>query len=726
MKWRACTAVVVLLFATALHIAAGPAQPDSDGQTATRAFEPDENMVQAETGAGRYSLWMNALNAAVCLADEKTGNTWWTNPIAPKLDVFTTDAAIEEMRAQLVVRYYDEDKVVKTVNTVQCLENDTVQISHIPDGFQAVYDFTGPEENFSLTLQYTLTGDRLQVALPAGGIEERGSARISEVDVLPHFLSGNRDEEGYLFLPDGAGALMTFADYKPNAAPYRQTVYGRDTAVSLQYEEGKPLTASLPVLGMVKEGAGLLAVIEGNAAAAVLSAVPTGVYADCANAGVTFVLRQMDRAVIANKDWTYNEYPVVNPNRSANDCVLAFYPVPENADYSVLAGRYRDLLDETAHRAPASSFLHGTLEFYGHGWKTATFLGFPVKKNVTATTFAQVRASVDRFAERGLTQLGVQLIGFGDEGYERSSSDKMKPAGSLGGRKGLEVLIGSLPDGGQVFWSQDLVRLFGSSRNAIQSLSHVTVKGGRYLLSTGAMEENGRRWQYSRADAVLRRAGTLENSLIDGLGVDLGLAGAELYSDYSDARPMEREQASADMAAALDAFGKRPVAVAGGNLYAALRADLITDLPAGASGFDCMSASVPFYGMVFYGYASLCGTPLNTVDDWDEALLDCLEYGVAPAWQLTGCSNRALRETSLSFLYNTAADEVAERAISLLERYEETAARLDGRRMLSHRRENGVVQAAYSGNVRLVINRSGQPTVFEGVSLPPGEWRILE
>ena len=93
---------------------------------------------------------------------------------------------------------------------------------------------------------------------------------------------------------------------------------------------------------------------------------------------------------------------------------------------------------------------------------------------------------------------------------------------------------------------------------------------------------------------------------------------------------------------------------------------------------------------------------------------------------MTGCSNRALRETSLSFLYNTAADEVAERAIFLLERYEETAARLDGRRMLSHRRENGVVQAAYSGNVRLVINRSGQPTVFEGVSLPPGEWRILE
>ena len=61
MKWRACTAVVVLLFATALHISAGPAQPDFDGQPATRAFEPDENMVLAVTGACRYSLGIYAL-----------------------------------------------------------------------------------------------------------------------------------------------------------------------------------------------------------------------------------------------------------------------------------------------------------------------------------------------------------------------------------------------------------------------------------------------------------------------------------------------------------------------------------------------------------------------------------------------------------------------------------------------------------------------------------------
>ena len=69
MKWRACTAVVVLLFATALHIAAGPAQPDSDGQTATRAFEPDENMVQAEKMCIRDRYWSDYYTLSTYLPD---------------------------------------------------------------------------------------------------------------------------------------------------------------------------------------------------------------------------------------------------------------------------------------------------------------------------------------------------------------------------------------------------------------------------------------------------------------------------------------------------------------------------------------------------------------------------------------------------------------------------------------------------------------------------------
>lgn len=168
------------------------------------------------------------------------------------------------------------------------------------------------------------------------------------------------------------------------------------------------------------------------------------------------------------------------------------------------------------------------------------------------------------------------------------------------------------------------------------------------------------------------------------------------------------------------------MAVAGGNLYAALRADLITDLPAGASGFDCMSASVPFYGMVFYGYASLCGTPLNTVDDWDEALLDCLEYGVAPSWQLTGCSNRPCGRPRCPFCIIPPPTRWRSGPYPCLNGTRKRAARLDGRRDAQpsagkRRRPGGVQRERAAG-----YHRSGQPTVFEGISLPPGEWRILE
>ena len=73
------------------------------------------------------------------------------------------------------------------------------------------------------------------------------------------------------------------------------------------------------------------------------------------------------------------------------------------------------------------------------------------------------------------------------------------------------------------------------------------------------------------------------------------------------------------MAATLDAFGKRPVAVAGGNLYAALRADLITSCRRGLSS-DCIRVCA-LYGMVFLRIRQPVRL-LNTVDDWDG--LHCL------------------------------------------------------------------------------------------------------
>ena len=144
------------------------------------------------------------LNAAVCLADEKQ-ETLGGNPIAPKLDVFTTDAAIEEMQAQLVrCGIDDEDKVVKTVQHRPVPGErhgaDQPYSRRVSGGFMIT---SGPRGEFFP--HPAIHADRRS---PAGRAARRGieagSAR-SGVDVLPHFLSGNPGRGRLSFCRTGAG-----------------------------------------------------------------------------------------------------------------------------------------------------------------------------------------------------------------------------------------------------------------------------------------------------------------------------------------------------------------------------------------------------------------------------------------------------------------------------------------------------------------------------------------
>jgi hypothetical protein len=687
----------------------------------------NENMVKADTDSDRYSLWIDTVSAAVCLVDEQTGYMWWSNPLSPEEYSPSTVQVEEEMRSQLIVTYFDENKVSKTVNSLECFVNDSVEISYAENGFQVEYRFEGDDQQFSLTLIYQLQDDCLRVSLPAGGIQEWGTSYISEVALLPFMLTGKRTQEGYVLLPDGSGALMRFDDPKPYAAIYQQKVYGWDIAVSRLYKKRNEENAYLPVLGMIRDSRGLLAVIEQNDAAAILTAFPTGKYADCANAYVKFTLRQMDTAVIANKDWKYKEYPVAEKQRSAYDCVVAIYPLPEAKDYNDLALAYRDLLNKQYNRKKLTGYFTGSIEIYGCGWKKATFLGFPIKKSVVATTLSEARDISDKFINAGLSNFAVVLKAFGSEGYELRTNYKISPSRKLGGKADLNQLSHSLDGAASLYWVKDVVSQFNKSifnrSKVIKGLNNVPIELGHYLPSTFALKEGGQRWWINRPDEMVKAIKRIDKQIEPGYGIGFENVGDMLYSDYYENNFMERQTSLKLIFDALNQFNN-PVMLNGGNLYAALNATLVADLPAGSSNFDCMSESVPFYSIVFFGYKQLSSRPFNVQTDWSEALLDCLEYGLAPSIQLTSSGNRELRETSLSRLINTCFDDVGEGFISLLKKYQQTVQQLSGSHIIRHKRENGLVTISYSNGAEVIINRSGKEVKIKDKVLKSGEWYI--
>jgi uncharacterized protein Usg len=141
---------------------------------------------------------------------------------------------------------------------------------------------------FEVVVEYLLDGEDLVVRIPTEEItfpekvwdpknEEEVSYPLNSLSVLPYFGAGSVDDEGYMFIPDGSGALIYFNRSAPLAEPYSRRVYGQDHAAVPLREYSSMLKEQiyLPVFGVVKGGQAFLAIIEeGDASSRIEAMLP--------------------------------------------------------------------------------------------------------------------------------------------------------------------------------------------------------------------------------------------------------------------------------------------------------------------------------------------------------------------------------------------------------------------------------------------------------------------
>ena len=87
--------------------------------------------------------------------------------------------------------------------------------------------------------------------------------------LLPYFGAAYLDQEGYIFVPDGSGALIHLNNGKTTASIYSQPVYGDD--LSFRGDAHRPHQNHLPVFAEAGQS-GILAVIEEGEALARIQA----------------------------------------------------------------------------------------------------------------------------------------------------------------------------------------------------------------------------------------------------------------------------------------------------------------------------------------------------------------------------------------------------------------------------------------------------------------------
>ena len=119
---------------------------------------------------------------------------------------------------------------------------------------EATVGYTEPaisNATFRASLEYVLDDAGLTVTMPAKSlVYDETKYAVDYISVLPYFGSGKAQEGGFIFYPDGSGAIIDFDDYPDKASSLNGKVYGQDYAfysITGKHQQ----TISLPVFGSV-------------------------------------------------------------------------------------------------------------------------------------------------------------------------------------------------------------------------------------------------------------------------------------------------------------------------------------------------------------------------------------------------------------------------------------------------------------------------------------------
>ena len=409
--------------------------------TAGQKVESPNVNVNAEVGVVTQGLEdympINEVNDRSLLVDLSTGNVvvrdhrsdtlWYTTP--PTVDSIADIGreTLNNLKSHLTVTYLTEMLNEITVNSADCIAKDTYEVLQVHGGLKFIYHFESDGEQFSIPVEFTLEKDYMQVRILYDDIREYGKSKITRIDLLPWFGAGAADEEGYLFIPDGSGALVDFADNTRDAPTYRMPVYGSDPAVDLLLKTPAPAQSiHMPVYGIKKANSAILAVIhEGDCAAQVFSVNSSEIAPYC-GVGSSFIYHQTDLTGIREKSGNLRTVMMLQDKPlDITPTVRYYFLNDEDADYSGMARQYRRYLMEEKglkqidHEDSASPSV--SLQFYGLTSRPSNFIGIPTTKLVVATTFEQITDFITRIE---VDNPIVQLYGFENGGYNNKYHTK--------------------------------------------------------------------------------------------------------------------------------------------------------------------------------------------------------------------------------------------------------------------------------------------------------------
>lgn len=668
-----------------------------------------------------YILYLEKATLAFAINVKSSNYTWFSYDVSNPMTNYSENMK-KQYRSGISLFTYSKG----TYGRRTVLDNNVeIDYEYLVNEVKAKIDFR--DQKIKISVSLILTDDGLVIYVPYDEINEydKNLFKPDNIDVLlstivtyPFFGSTEKQETGYIVIPDGTGALVELKEVPEYKLAYSQPIYGKDRGydedpiVSDKKTTIKPLPRiTLPIYGIIHEN---------NQEGVLVSAISGASYANY-NYNSRDLISTYYQSFF---EYTYrNSYKQYQSRTDKGLYIFGFQKEPnhfdikqkisflhnEDANYVGLAKKYRSFLEENND---FSNYSNSNYKM------KIDLIGLEVEKGiiknnlVVASPFDKTIELMDDFINDGIDSIALTFKTFN----LKSSRYDVNVHRKLGGKRGFEKLLDYLNKNNIDFnYYVDYTTKYDVSKYTASKLNGqpLAIKNETQMFSLKYIDD---------PKSFLKEAETLttfNKFKINGIAVS-GLKDT-IFTHLSKNKVLSRDENIELIKKGFVKLQESNLEVAAYNPdnYLFPYVDKYLEMPYSSSEQMFIAASIPLLQLITSGKMEQYSGYLNSYTNEEDIILRLIEYGINPAFVMTTNNVYNIKYSNASDVFTSEYSYLRKRLLKYNSALSEVLTNIGSSEMISHKFiSSGVSEIKYQNGVIIYVNYNDNNYNYDGLLIP--------
>ena len=703
----------------------------------------------------KLALYLSEESLNIAVLVKETGYVFYTNPEYYQWDI---EAYYVTGQLSSITSTIPKDGMYKT--SVSESSTPALKFKYNNKGF--VCSFNYDKLGISYNLYVTLDDDRIIVSVPRDEIKEEGfierkqefkkdengklvkdengkyiqiitetnhSFLVKSLTFFQYFGSSFMEEDdtwlnGYIFIPDGSGALIRYQNNSIYRSAYVKRVYGDDSGIDDTLQSTRFLkeeaNLTLPIYGVCHgvNRNSFLTVIEDGDSNATLEVRPYGYNnQNLETAFFRFNYRLSYNIKVSTS--ASGTISGLNADLYSGDIKYSYnFLTNDKSSYTGMANLYKDKYLDLVDRVDEGE-AKVNLKVLAMDYKKGLF----GKKFIALTKYKDLLGIIKELESQNVSSFDIEYIGMYRGG---NFSDNIKPriAYKLGSRKDYNNLLEYINDNGYELstYIDPTVTYKESGKGIVKKINLSTFE----TYSNGDLFDDAYEITYKNISKnVLKYNKKFEKFYIDSMSIER--VGSSLNSYRYKSVNYYREDSMNQIMDALNELSNTyKLGLYKANAYTYNYLSRYYDMYIESNSYTFITDSVPFVSLLLSGYSELYSSVINYTDDYTLNALRLIEYNIYPSFIISKEESSLLRYTNFETKFACEYSRWKDIIISYYNIVSKTLDNVRGEEMIGHIvLDSGVTLTKYTHNKGIVVNYSDNDYIYNGTTIRPKSAEVI-